>query len=62
MIRHDHTQWDIRYGTAQTGTSMDALIRPCIRQAFPLPADDSPGDERFRLLLDALTHRGSGTD
>ena len=62
MIRHDHTQWDMRYGVAQSGTSMDALIRPCIRQAFPLPADDSPGDESFRVLLEALAQLGHEAD
>ena len=61
MNRHDYTQWDMRYGSAQTGTSMDALIRPCIRQAFPLPATDHSDDERFRLLLDALAQRSDGT-
>ena len=61
MIRHDYIHSDTRYGPAQYGTSMDALIRPCIQQAFPLPADNDPGDERFRLLLDALAQRGRET-
>ena len=35
----------------------DDLIRPALRQAFPLPAEDQTGNEKFRLLLDALAQR-----
>lgn len=34
---------------------LDALIRPGLRRAFPLPCDDA--DDRFRELLDALAQR-----
>ncbi len=30
------------------------VLRPGLRQAFPLPEPDQ--DERFRILLDALAH------
>jgi hypothetical protein len=61
MNRYDHLTSESRFDAAETGTSMDALIRPCLRQAFLLPADDHRNDERFRLLLDALAQRGRGT-
>ncbi len=61
MTRYDRLPSDSLYGVAETTTSMDVLIRPCIRQAFPLPAADHSDDERFRLLLDALAQRRGGT-
>jgi hypothetical protein len=54
MTQYDHTQPSGRYGGAEIETSVDSLIRPCIRQAFPLPLDSYPTDERFRRLLEAL--------
>ncbi len=62
MTRYDRLPSDSLYGVAETSTSVDALIRPCIRQAFPLPPADHPDDERFRLLLDALAQRSGRTD
>ena len=44
-------------GTALTSTSIDDLIRPGLRQAYPLPSDDDPTEDRFRCLLDALAQR-----
>ena len=61
MTRYDRLPSESRYGVAETSTSVDALIRPCIRQAYPLPAADHPHDERFRLLLDALAQRRGRT-
>ena len=61
MTRYDRLPSESQYGVAETNTSMDALIRPCIRQAFPLPSADHPDDERFRLLLDALAQRSGRT-
>ena len=61
MTRYDRPPSNSLYGVAETSTSMDALIRPCIRQAFPLPPADHPDDERFRLLLGALAQRSGGT-
>ena len=62
MTRYDRLPSDSLYGLAETSTSMDALIRPCIRQAFPLPTADHSDDERFRLLLEALAQRSGRTD
>ena len=62
MTRYDRLPSQHLYGVAETSTSVDALVRPCIRQAFPLPPADHPHDERFRLLLDALAQRSSRTD
>ncbi len=53
MTRYDRLPSENLYGVAETSTSVDALIRPCIRLAFPLPVADHHDDERFRLLLDA---------
>ena len=61
MTRYDRLPSEHRYGVAETSTSVDALIRPCIRQAFSLPATDHSDDERFRLLLDALAQRSGRT-
>jgi hypothetical protein len=60
MNRYDRLTVDPRFDSAETGTSIDALIRPCLRQAFQLPADDLSKDERFSLLLDALALRARG--
>lgn len=60
MARHDHQFWDDRSDDAETRTSVDTLIRPGLRRAFPLPAEDHAHDDRFRLLLDALAQRASG--
>ena len=38
---------------------LDAVIRPSLRQAFSLPTADSPGEEQFRQVLDALAQRSS---
>ena len=61
MNRYDRLTTDPRFDAAETGTSIDALIRPCLRQAFLLPADDHCHDERFQVLLHALDRRHSGT-
>ena len=61
MTRYDRPPSNSLYGVAETSTSVDALIRPCIRQAYPLRAADHPEDERFRLLLDALAQLRGGT-
>ena len=61
MARHDHQFWDDQSGDAETRTSMDSLIRPGLRRAFPLPADDHAHDDRFRLLLEALAQRSGAS-
>ena len=43
-------------GTALNGTSIDDLVRPSLRLAFPLSSEDDPNSDRFRRLLDALAH------
>ena len=61
MTRYDRLPSEHLYAVAETSTSVDALIRPCIRQAYPLPAADHLDDERFRWLLDALAQRSGRT-
>jgi hypothetical protein len=39
----------------------EVVVRPSLHQAFPLPSGDSPGEERFRKVLDALAQQ-SGLD
>ena len=46
-------------GSAMTGTSLDDMIRPGLRHAFPLPAEDGPNEDRFRRLLAALAQTRS---
>ena len=58
MTRHDHQGLDPRSGFMKPGECIDALIRPCIRKAFPLPEADHDSDDRFRVLLQALAQRG----
>ena len=61
MARYDHQFWNDRSGDAETRTSIDTLIRPGLRRAFPLPTDNHAHDDRFRLLLEALAQRSGGT-
>ncbi len=42
--------------------SVDDLIRPCLRKAFPLPVPGQTGDDRFAVMLAALAQLGSGDD
>ena len=56
MGRHNQLLANSSYGVTESRTSIDALIRPGLRKAFPLPAEGQ-GDEQFRLLLDALVQR-----
>jgi hypothetical protein len=34
--------------------SLDDMLRPSLRHAFPLPAEGLATDDKFRQLLDAL--------
>ena len=61
MARHDYQYWDDQSGGAETRASMDALIRPGLLKAFPLPAEGQAHDDRFRLLLEALAQRRDGS-
>ena len=46
------------YADRKVGTSVDDLIRPCLRQAYPVPMPGQTGDDRFRFLVDALAYLG----
>jgi hypothetical protein len=49
-------QWNHRAAACadDTRAGLDALIRPGLQRAFPLPRDDN---ERFQQLLEALAQR-----
>ena len=51
-VRRSHDQ-----GSAILGGSIDDLIRPGVRSAYPLPEMDARSDVRFRLLLEAIRQR-----
>lgn len=61
MTRYNHQGLDTRSEFTESAGGIDALIRPCIHKAFPLPAEGHASDDRFRLLLDALAQRSSRT-
>jgi hypothetical protein len=44
-----------------TDSSIDDLIRPGLRLAFPVPSEEGLNEGRFRRLLDALAQRPSGS-
>jgi hypothetical protein len=46
---------------ASTGSSVDELIRPGLRLAFPLPAEGDPNEDKFCRVLDALGQRSRQT-
>lgn len=54
MVPHTRPHSFIPAATALTGASIDGLIRPNLRLAFPLPSDGDPNEAKFRHLLDAL--------
>lgn len=57
MTCHELPRLDPWSDDADAPPSIDALIRPGLHRAFPLPAEDHAGDDRFRVLLEALAHR-----
>ena len=57
MAQYSRPHSYIAGGTALTGTSIDDLIRPGLRVAFPLPSEEGSQEDRFRRLLDALAQR-----
>ena len=61
MMQYNQFFSDTRSGTDESGVALNALIRPCILQAFPLPAPDHPTDVKFELLLAALAQRRAET-
>lgn len=54
MARYDFPHSVASSSDTETPPSFDALIRPNLDRAFPLPAPEEAHDERFRLLLDAI--------
>ena len=46
---------------ALTNSSVDELIRPGLRLAFPLPSKDDPDEDKFCRVLDALGQRSRQT-
>ncbi len=60
MARHDPSSSYALLGVPATRVSMDDLIRPNLRRAFPLPAETV--DDKFRALLAALAKRGPSLD
>ena len=60
MAPHTRPHSFIPAASALMGTSVDDLIRPGLRLAFPLPSESDPNEDRFRRLLDALAQRRSG--
>lgn len=52
---------DAESGAIETYPSIDTVIRPGLRRAFPLPAKGQAADERFGVLLGALAQRTVGT-
>ena len=59
MARHKALPLHDRFGAFMTRASIDDLLRPSLRWAFPLPDREHSDDERFRLVLTALAqHRG----
>jgi hypothetical protein len=57
LFLHSEAHSDV----AETHTPIDALIRPGLRQAFPLPVTGQAADEQFTVLLWALAPRSGGT-
>ena len=38
---------------------LEAVLGPSLRKAFPLPSNSSPGEDRFRQMLEALAQRSA---
>ena len=64
MSHHSFPPLPAVYGYAdrQVATSVNDLIRPCLRQAFPVPVAGQTGDDRFQIMLDALVELGTRGD
>jgi hypothetical protein len=60
MFHHGPPHSDPYADIAEPRASIDELIRPGLRQAFPLPARGGADDEKFRLLLHALAQSQGG--
>lgn len=57
LLLHSDAPSDV----ADAHIPIDALIRPGLHQAFPLPATGQAADEKFTVLLRALAARRGGT-
>lgn len=60
MSQYVHRHSYVPCAVSRTGTSIDDLIRPGLRLAYPLPSEEASGDARFQRLLDLLAERVSG--
>lgn len=61
MVSHDSLLHSgVQSRVAEAFPSIDTLIRPGLRLAYPLPAASYAADEDFRLLLRALAQRRGG--
>ena len=61
MTQHTRAHSYVPGGSALTDSSIDDLIRPGLRLAFPVPSEEGLNEGRFRRLLDALAQRPSGS-
>ncbi|MBP1805210.1 hypothetical protein [Rubellimicrobium aerolatum] len=57
MARHEIPDPDLH-----PAAGLDALIRPGLRRAYPLPEAGGPDEDRFQVLLDALARRSGGKE
>lgn len=55
MARHDRMFQDVHCEVADDRPAIDALIRPGLLRAFPLPRGGDAVEEQFRCLLEALS-------
>jgi hypothetical protein len=55
---HPHSY--VPYGASLTGSSIDDLIRPGLKLAYPLPSEEASEDEEFQRLLELLAERQAG--
>jgi hypothetical protein len=56
MPRDNFPHAYVPHGVSATPNSIDECVRPCLRQAFPLP-EDHADDRMFQHLLDALAQK-----
>lgn len=60
MAQYSRSHAYIPAASALTNTSIDELIRPSLRLAFPLPAQEDGTEAKFEGLLAALArHQGA---
>ena len=57
MARHDYPYSTSHVGFTERHAFIDDLLRPGLRQAFPLIPGTDAHDKPFQVLLDALAER-----